>query len=881
MTPSLPSGTVTFLFTDIEGSTRIADEHPDIWETVRERHHAILRGAIEAHHGYVFQIIGDAFCSAFHTTRDALHAAVEAQQKLQAEAWEQTSLQVRMGIHTGEAEPQHGDYTGYLTLARAQRVMSAAYGGQILLSDSSAALLRTELSGDISLIDLGEQRLKNLTNPERIWQSVSSGLRRDFPPLKSVNSIQNNLPVELTSFVGRETEISEVRELLETHRLVTLTGSGGTGKTRLALRVAAELLDAFKDGVWFVELAPLSVAVLVPNTVASVLGVREAQSRPLMADLLDWLSSKELLLVLDNCEHLIESCARFADAVLHASRRLYILATSREALGIAGETAYRVPPLGSPRLTAAPPTPLEEFGQYPAVRLFIERAQDSLSTFRLTDANAPAVAQICSRLDGIPLAIELAAARVKVLHAGQIAERLNDRFQLLTGGGRTALPRHQTLRSLIDWSYSLLTGPEQVLLRRLSVFAGGCTLAAAEQVCAGDELESHEILDLLTHLVDKSLVGVDEGTEESRYRMHETTRQYALEKLSESGQGERVRQQHLDFMVALTEKAEARIFGHEESSWLDRLEAELDNLRAALTCAINLDDAQAALHLVGSLYWFWWIHGYWQEAHRWLREALSVPGAQRHTRARAKALIAMGWFRYMSGENSSAQRLFEESVVIARSLGEKPILVESLPWLGFVMCMMGDYATASLVLEEGLLLSRELGDKFGTGRSLLGIGQVKLSQHNYREAQASFEESAALLRETGSKNVLSFALRRLGHIALHERNARKAFVLCSESLDLNLKLGDKRGMAGAIVGLGCIAIARGHAIDAARLFGAASALLESFGGQLTPPDQIESEACALAARAAIGEDEYGKAYAEGRAMRADEGIAYALEQAPG
>ena len=471
---NLPSGTVTFLFTDIEGSTKLAQEYPNQWEALRAGHHEILQSAVDGHNGYVFQIIGDAFCVAFHTASDGLNAAIEAQRNLGAEASEEMPIRVRMGIHVGEAEIRGTDYRGYLTLARVQRVMAAAYGGQVLLSNTTADLIRDQLPEGVTLRDMKENLLKGWSASEHLWQAVATGLRQDFPPLTTINIIPNNLPIPMTSFVGREQEIVEIKQALEKTRLVTLTGSGGTGKTRLSLQVATEIVDHFKDGVWLIELAPITDPELVPNTVANVLGIREVSARPLMTTLLDWFSDRELLILLDNCEHLLEACARFTDSVLRGSRGVRILASSREALGIAGETAYRVPSLPTP--SPKEQIEIERLEKYESVQLFTQRAAQTLPTFKVTKATSPAVTQICHRLDGIPLAIELAAARVKVLSVEQIAERLDDRFRLLTGGSRTALPRQQTLRALIDWSYQLLSEQERLLFRRLAVFVGGWTL---------------------------------------------------------------------------------------------------------------------------------------------------------------------------------------------------------------------------------------------------------------------------------------------------------------------------------------------------------------------------------------------------------------------
>ncbi len=617
MNPNLPSGTVTFLFTDIQGSTKLAQEQRDTWEVLRARHHTILRSAIQANNGYVFQIIGDAFCAAFHTVREALDASLAAQRGLLAENWGPAPILVRMGINTGAAQvgsnsDGSGGYTGYSTLARTQRVMSTAYGGQILISNTSAELLVGELPAGVSLRDMKEHRLKGLLNPEYLWQVVATGLPQDFPALQTLNSIPNNLPLQLTSFIGREKEIAEIKSLVEHNRLVTLTGSGGVGKTRHSLQVAAEVLDAFPEGAWLVELAPVSSPELVPQTLANVLGVHEDQSRSLFTALQDHLQSKTILLLLDNCEHLLEACAQLADGLLHACPRLKILVSSREALGMAGEVSFRVPSLSLPDARHLPS--LERLTQYDSVRLFIERAVAVKSDFIVANHNAPAVAQICSRLDGIPLAIELAAARLRGLSAEQISERLDDRFRLLTGGSRTALPRQQTLRAMIEWSYDLLSEAERVLLRRLAVFVGDWTLEAAEAVCAepespagspvpavpapaGQALATPDVMDLLLRLVDKSLIVPQEQAGQARYHMLETIRQFAQDKLLESGEGAWLRLGHLEFFLTFSEQVEAKLHSAENLIWLHKLGAEYANLQAALEWAKEAGSAQPALRL--------------------------------------------------------------------------------------------------------------------------------------------------------------------------------------------------------------------------------------------------------------------------------------------
>jgi len=601
-----PSGTVTFLFTDIEGSTRVAQEHRDIWEALRARHHAILHSAMEEHGGYVFQIIGDAFCVAFHTASEALDAALAAQRGLQAEDWGETPIKVRMGINTGTAQAGSsadgsGGYAGYSTMARTQRVMSTAYGGQILLSNTSADLLVDEMPSGVSLRDMKQHRLKGLLNPEHLWQVVAPGLAQEFPALQTLNSIPNNLPLQLTSFIGREKEIAEIKDLVEQNRLVTLTGSGGVGKTRHSLQVGAELLDAFADGVWLVELEPVSDPGLVPQAVATALGVREDQGRPLINALQDHLQAKNVFLLLDGCEHLLDACARLVDVLLHSCPHLKILASSREALGIAGEVSFRVPSLSLPDPRHLPA--LESLTQYDAVRLFIERAVAVKSDFVVTNENAPAVAQVCSRLDGIPLAIELAAARVKGLAVEQISQRLDDRFRLLTGGSRTALQRHQTLRAMIEWSYDLLSEDERVLLRRLAVFVGDWTLEAAEAVCAqtGQAIETPEVIDLLLRLVDKSLIVAEEHGGQARYHMLETIREFARDKLTESGEEAQLRSRHLDFFLEFSEQSESKLHTAEHLIWLHQLGAEYENLRAALEWARETGSTQPPLRLARAM----------------------------------------------------------------------------------------------------------------------------------------------------------------------------------------------------------------------------------------------------------------------------------------
>ncbi len=558
---SPPTGTVTFLFTDIEGSTPLWERHPDQMAAALQIHNSILRKAIEFQGGIVFKIVGDSFQAAFATAPQALRAAIQGQKALQSAPWNDLGpLKVRMGIHTGEAQldPGGDEYAVSHTKNRTARIMSAAHGGQILLSQETKELVDHQLPESVTLKDLGENRLKGISIPERLFQVCAPGLPQDFPILATAITHPHNLPVQLTSFIGRQEEIAGLIELLSTHRLVTLNGSGGAGKTRLSLQVAEKVLDRYPDGVWLVELAPLTDPVQVSQAVASVLGLQKSGESSYLTILTDNLRSKHLLLLLDNCEHLLEACADLTHHLIQHCPSLSLLTTSREPLGIDGEVGYRVPSLEAP--DPALVTDLQELAHAEAIQLFSERAASILPGFALNAETLPAVANICRRLDGIPLAIELAAARIDVLGVAQIAARLADRFRLLTGGSRTALPRQRTLRASIDWSYYLLKEPERLLLQQLSVFSGGWTLEAVEGVYGGNEQEEWEILETHTSLVKKSLIVAESSSgAQYRYSMLETIRQFAQEKLDDSGLGARARERHQAYFLTLAQDEGRRL----------------------------------------------------------------------------------------------------------------------------------------------------------------------------------------------------------------------------------------------------------------------------------------------------------------------------------
>jgi predicted ATPase/class 3 adenylate cyclase len=833
--PPLPTDTVTFLFTDIEGSTRLWELHPEAMCLALARHDLLLTAGIHEHGGQLVKSRGegDSFFAVFPHPTAAL-AAAALQQALLTEPWPaETPLRVRMALHVAPAELREGDYYGPGVI-RCARLRAVAHGGQVLLSEATADRVRDHLPAGVSLRDLGSHRLKDLQQPERIFQLLHPCLPADFPPLRSLEAFAHNLPAQLTSFIEREQVMAEVKQLLATTRLPTLTGSGGCGKTRLALQVGADLVEEYADGVWLVELAALADPGQVPQTVAAALGVREEPNRPLTQTLLDDLRPKQVLLVLDNCEHLLSACAHLADPLLRGCPHLRLLATSREALGITGEQTYRVPSLSLPDLPHLPP--LERLHEFEAVQLFADRAGLVRSDFTLTEANAAAVVQVCRRLDGIPLAIELAGARVRVLSVEQVAARLDDRFRLLTGGSRTALPRQQTLRALIDWSYDLLSEPERVLLRRLSVFAGGWTLEAAEGVCGGDGIDEWEILDLLTELVDKSLVVAAEQGEEVRYRLLETIRQYGQEKRAGSGEEQGLRGRHRDWFLGLAEQAAREWESAAQEQWLERLEREHDNVRAALGWSVECGEAAAGLQLGTALYRFWEVRGYLAEGRERLAALLAVGEASERTVAHAKALNAAAFLASRQGDYEATRALCEESLVVGREVGDKRVMASSLNILGHVAIDHGDTGAAWALYEESLRLWRELGDTQGIAMVLNNLGSVTFYEGDYQAARALHEETLVLRRQMGAKHGIATSIANLAEVARHEGDWERARAVWAESLPLFGEMGDRGRVAEGLQGVAAVSGAQGQRRRAVRLLGAAEALREAIGSPLTTPN---------------------------------------------
>ncbi|OFX28072.1 MAG: hypothetical protein A2Z07_05320 [Armatimonadetes bacterium RBG_16_67_12] len=850
---SVPTGTVTFLFTDIEGSTPLLEHLGDeAYARLLAEHRRLLREAFAAAHGHEVETQGDGFLVAFQSARDAVASALNAQRALAAYPWpDGAAFRVRMGLHTGEPQVSAGGYTG-LDLHRVARICQAGWGGQILLSQATRDLIAGGLPEGAGLADLGARRLRGVHHEERMYQLLHADLPADFPPLRTLDSLPNNLPRQLTSFIGRAREMDEVEQLLSANRLVTLTGSGGCGKTRLAVQVAGDRADVYPDGVWLVELAPLSEPVLVPQATASALRVREQPGRPLLVTLAEHLQMKHALVVLDNCEHLVGACAHLAETLLRGCPDVRIRATSRERLGVAGEVVSRVPSLTVPDLARLPA--FEVLARSEAVRLFGERAVAAWPGFRVTHDNAPLVAHICQRLDGIPLAIELAAARVNVLSLDQIALRLNDRFRLLVGGSRTAPSRQQTLRAALDWSYVLLAERERALLGRLSVFAGGWTLDAAEAICAGEGIGPGDVLDLLTLLIDKSLVIVDEREGDLRYRLLETVRQYVRDRLLETGQEAAVRARHRDWFLEMAEQAEAELRGPAQAAWLKRLDAEHDNVRSILEWTLaNVDSAESALRLAAAMGRFWWMRGYLSEGRRWLEEAVAFPGGGSDT-SRGQALLEAGRLAWAQSDYAAAGALLEQSLALFRSLEDKAGIADALNMLGLVAWVQSDYNLAQARYQEALALSREmgdrrrigtllnnlgrtasdwgayaladglhredleirrsLGDEHGVATSLHNLGLVALGRGDLSSAHGLFEEGRRIREALGDKHNLVYSLNALGLVAYRQSEFHKAAALCEESLAFSRALGNREGISNALINLARLALRQGDVAQA-------------------------------------------------------------------
>ena len=905
----LPSGTVTFLFTDIEGSTKLSQEHPEAMSGLLARHHEILQQAIAAYNGFIFRVIGDSFSAAFHDANDALRAALEAQRGLHNEAWSPAPVKVRMGIHTGAAQLQDESkaevYSGYAILALTYRIMSAGHGGQILLSQSTYELARDRLPAKAQLIDMGERRLKDMLRPEHLYQLTVPDLPSEFHPLKTLESFPHNLPTQLTSFVGRTKEMAEVRVMLNLARLVTLTGPGGTGKTRLALEVGMEELPSFSNGVWLVELAPLADPAQIMPAMAQAFGLQEHPFTPLPSLVIDYLRDKRLLLILDNCEHLIDACARLVDDLLRQCMGLKVLASSREALGIAGEMAYRLPPLMDSEST----------------QLFMERARLANPKFDLTESNAAFVAQICSRLDGIPLAIELAAARTRLLTPEQIAARLDDRFRLLVGGSRTALPRQQTLRALIDWSYDLLSEEEKRLFRTASVFVGGWTLEAIEAVA-----DDPNVLETLEQLVNKSLVIAEDRGAEMRYFMLETIRQYAREKLFDAQQASAARDRHFFYFDDLAENIWNVFQTDNLLAWRNKADDEMENLRAAIEWGLENHVEESIRLATNFCLATGWMGSRQMDGLTLCRSAInrvkSLPPVEgtaniQRQKSLAKASFAHGLVGMSSGSMLLVIQDLQEAIALSRAAGDKRILGYSLEmffrastfldtpgaveaaeegyaifrdgvndnWglsmsyqnMATMAISKGDHSEKEKYLAKFKELIREAPLSLQAGLFYLSMGMSENAQGNYEIAKTYFEDGLNVFKHVRNWNFQLIMMSELGHIARHTGKISEAKQVYKETLMGWQNLGNRGAIAHQWECIALIAMAEEEPQRAAKLLGAAEALRERAQAPMTDNERIEYDQSISRLHAMLADEEFNSLWLDGRTMTMEQATQLALE----
>lgn len=871
----LPGGTVTFLFTDIVGSTKLWEREPDAAHRAMVRHDRIFEQRVEESGGRVVHPRGegDSRFAVFRRASDALVASAAFQQGLHAEPWPITNrLQVRVALHTGEAEIRAEDYYGS-AVNRCARLRSIAHGGQVLLSESTYDLVRDNLPPPLTIRDLGLHRLKDLIRPEHVYQLVHPDLPCDFPPPTSLDQHPHNLPVQPTPIVGREREVAALcRWLRDPHvHLLTLTGSGGTGKTRLALQVAAEVLEHFEDGVYFVPLAALREPGLVNSTIGHTLGQKESAGVSSQVTVQEQIGAKHMLLVLDNFEQVVEAAPNVAE-LLATCPKLNVLVTSRIALHIRAEHEVPVPPLSLPE--RKPPPHVDTLSQYGAVQLFIERAQAVNPGFTLTHENAPSVAEICARLDGLPLAIELAAARVKMFPPRALLARLGSRLKLLTGGARDLPERHRTLRNTIAWSYELLNEGGRAFFRRLAVFAGGCTMEAAEAVCSPSADSSVDALDDMAALLNNSLLRQEDQNGEPRFLMLETIREYGLELLAERGEDEAVSRRHALYFLAYAERAEPHLLRADQVEWLDGLETEHGNLRAAMEWALRNHQVEIALRLSSALWPFWVFHGYVEEGWEHLSETLAQTNANNFPLARAKIQVAAGAVAYFRGDHVQAAALCSAGLPVCRAAGEKGLTGISLGLLGNLSFYHGNLDQAMIQWEESLGLARESRSDWLAAVVLSLMGILAVHTGETQRALNLCQESVTLARRVGEKWVMNQALYHLGLTHVAEARFDEARSCFLEGISLSRDIGYYLGISLEIDALAGLSAAQRQFDRAARLLGAGSAVRAAVGAPVPPAYQTDYERIVAGVRRGLGDATFAKAWSEGSLMTVDQAIAY-------
>ncbi len=913
---SRPSGTVTLLFTDIEGSTALWETHEAEMETGLARHDELLRGAIEGSGGYVFKTVGDAFCAVFSSAENALEAALQAQRSLGSEIWpEPIVMRVRMGLHTGECQERDSDYFGPV-VNRTARLEAVAHGGQILLSGATAVLVREVLPEGCGLIDLGEHRLKDLGVPEHVFQLTAEDLKASFPPLRSLTNpeLEHNLPVELTSFIGRDKELKDIHGLVEESHLVTLTGPGGSGKTRLAMQVAADLLDGSADGVWLVDLSPLSADDQVVREVASVLGVREGGARPLFETLVESLQFRSLLLVLDNCEHIIDAVANLAETIVRQCPKVWILATSREPIAVTGERVYRVPPLGLPQSREADEDPAV-LGTSEAVRLFVERVNEHRPEFGLDETNASTVASICRHLDGIPLALELAAARVSSMSLEEAERRIGQRFRLLSSRSRTGTARQHTLEGAVAWSHDLLSNEEKLLFASLSVFPASFDLPAAESVCsAAAGMDEFEVVDLVRSLVDKSLIQTEQGPSGMRYRMLETIAQFAGDRLAESPNGatKRTAEVHALYYLGFMEKSAPYLSGFDQIEWIEKLEADYDNIRTALLfLAGGQHHGLKALRMVDALRTFWRkrLGGSLGEAHDLATFALDHLQTQSVTKERCGALLSLGVVDGGLGKFGASRNSLEAGLAMARDIDASTLIAEYLCELALNFYWTGEHRNLKDTAEEALELADAIGDLnlralahqrmgvaelmddpdaarrhfadalrlYGRAGNAWGISVTYLIAGNLEMvegdlAAARFNHDASLKHafRYGHRAIL---LMNLGLISFLEGDVETAGSKYRDSLQQIVRQGAFALAPGALLGLAMCSGASGNLRRSAALHGAADGITEAHGVPWQAPEAGPRERAITTLLHQMGKDAFETAYSQGHEMNPQDAVA--------